>query len=86
MAKKNSSIVWKYFEKKVNAPNEALCTICKKSYQRATGTSNLMEHLKRKHMTRLERDKIIDRNDELDDTNLPGNLYVNMLFELVRMF
>jgi len=67
--KKNSSIVWEYFRKNPNAPNEALCTICEKSYQRASGTSNLLEQLKRKHMPRLERDKMLKHND----IHLPGN-------------
>ncbi|KAF0723116.1 BED-type domain-containing protein [Aphis craccivora] len=47
--KKNSSMVWKYFKKDTNNQNEAQCLICKSTYKRSNGTSNLMEHLKRKH-------------------------------------
>jgi len=89
--KKNSSIVWKYFQKNTNAPNEALYTLCKKSYLRANGISNLLEHLKRKHMPRLERDKMFKQNEELNDINLPGNYYVirtcqNVLMDLYIVY
>ncbi|CAI6353507.1 unnamed protein product [Macrosiphum euphorbiae] len=75
--KKNSSVVWNYFINDVNNSNEAHCSLCKKTYQRSSGTSNLMEHLKRKHMTRLERDNIIqakekDQNEIQNSINIPG--------------
>jgi len=77
--KKNSSVVWNYFIKDVNNSNVAQCSLCKKTYQRSSGTSNLMEHLKRKHMTRLERDNIIQAKEKeqdgiQDSINVPGNL------------
>jgi len=75
MQKISCSEVWKYFIKNHNIPDEAQCKICKHSYKRANGTSNLMEHLKRKHMTILQRDKIIalnERNGEINEPNTPG--------------
>lgn len=73
MAKEKQLNSMAIFKKNDNSPNEAQCTICKNSYKRANGTLNLLEHLKRKHMPILERDKMLPRNDELDDTDLPGN-------------
>lgn len=72
--KKNSSVVWKYFKKDVNNSNEAQCLICKSSYKRSNGTSNLMEHLKRKHMGILDRDNMLLQNEEQDSINEPGYL------------
>lgn len=72
--KKNSSVVWKYFKKDVNNPNEAQCLICKSSYKRSNGTSNLMEHLKRKHMGILDRDNMLLQNEEQISINEPGYL------------
>jgi len=75
MQKRNSFEVWKYFIKIHNIPDEAQCKICKLSYKRANGTSNLMEHLKRKHMTILQLDKLIalhERNGKINEPNTPG--------------
>lgn len=75
MDKRNNSEVWKYFIKNPNLPNEATCKKCKKSYRRGSGTSNFMEHLKRKHMSTLERDKIIalnELNGEMNEPNIPS--------------
>ncbi|KAL4113409.1 hypothetical protein QTP88_017034 [Uroleucon formosanum] len=68
----DSSVVWKYFKKDLNNPNEAQCLICKSSYKRSNGTSNLMEHLKRKHMCILDRDNMLLQNLEQESINEPG--------------
>lgn len=33
--KKNSSMVWKYFQKDPNNPSIAVCSLCKNTYKRA---------------------------------------------------
>lgn len=70
--KKNASIVWKYFNKDVNNPNVAVCTLCKTSYKRANSTSNLLDHLKRKHFIILNRDRMLVNEDREDEVNTPG--------------
>lgn len=71
--KKNASIVWKYFQKNANNPGSALCTLCKTSYKRANSTSNLLDHLNRKHITILNRDRMVTQTEESeDDVNAPG--------------
>lgn len=78
--KKNSSPCWKYFNKNVNEPNMAICKICKNSYKRGNNTSNLLDHLKRKHFTVLTRDSMLSLNDESDnDISVPGN-YLSFYF------
>jgi len=73
--KKNASIVWKYFQKDVNNPSTAFCTLCKTSYKRSNSTSNLLDHLNRKHITILNRDKMVTQSEESeDDVNAPGKL------------
>jgi len=71
--KKNVSIVWNYFLKNVNNPGLAFCTLCKKNYQRSNSTSNLLDHLNRKHYTRITRDRMIGGEEREDDVNEPGN-------------
>lgn len=71
--KKNASIVWKYFNKDVNKPNVAVCTLCKTSYKRSNSTSNLLDHLNRKHFTTLNRDRMLVNEECEDDVNTPGN-------------
>lgn len=78
--KKNSSIVWKYFKKDVNQPNIAICTLCKNSYKKSNSTSNLLDHLNRKHYTILNRDNILSKSEEReDDVVAPGNLFILIL-------
>lgn len=71
--KKNASIVWKYFNKDVNKTNVAVCTLCKTSYKTANSTSNLLDNLKRKHFTILNRDSMLVNEEREDDVNTPGN-------------
>ncbi|CAI6371372.1 unnamed protein product [Macrosiphum euphorbiae] len=76
MFKKNRSFVWDYFTKNPNAIDSATCRICKKSYKRGNSTSNLIDHLKRDHMTILERDGIfsVHQTHQRASTNeLPNN-------------
>jgi len=68
--KKNFSIVWKHFKKDPNNLGVAICTICKNTYKRSNGTSNLMDHLKRKHFTILNQDIIRNENNEESDDDL----------------
>lgn len=74
LSKNNCSIVWKYFKKDPNNNSVAICTICKNTYKRSNGTTNLLDHLKRKHFTVLNEDTIRHQNnDEIDDDlNIPG--------------
>jgi hypothetical protein len=81
LPKKNSSIVWKHFRKNENHPDMAICTLCKNSYKRCNGTTNLLDHLKRKHLTVLNRDKIIQNEESDDDFNTPGKYYVYTKFK-----
>lgn len=67
--KKNSSAVWKHFQRDPSTPDIATCTICKNKYKRSNGTTNLLDHLKRKHFTILYRD--ISQQIE-DDADIPG--------------
>lgn len=73
--KRNSSIVWKYFKKDFNKPNVAICTLCTPptTYKRSNGTSNLLDHLNRKHFTTLNRDRMSVNEEREDDVNTPGN-------------
>lgn len=75
LPKKNCSIVWKHFKKDPNSPDLAICTICKNTYKRSNGTTNLLDHLKRKHFTILCRDNMLNQNQQIEDneTNIPGN-------------
>ncbi|KAL4103950.1 hypothetical protein QTP88_019267 [Uroleucon formosanum] len=57
LSKKNSSNVWCYFTKNINKPDEAKCNLCHTVYKHGHGTSNLHEHLCRKHQSKLDADK-----------------------------
>ncbi|XP_008178587.1 zinc finger BED domain-containing protein 1-like [Acyrthosiphon pisum] len=63
MSRKNTSDVWKYFKKLSNTPNEAVCLIFSTHYKHGHGTSNLHEHLRRVHQSKLDAEK---RNTELE--------------------
>ena len=70
MYRQKRSLVWKYFEKKT--PTTAMCLLCKKEYKNAGNTSNLHEHLKRKHFTVLEANRERDEEAaELIDSDAP---------------
>lgn len=47
------SIVWHFFDLSTNK-KEAVCKLCKKTYLNHGNTSNLKDHLKRKHPIQLE--------------------------------
>jgi hypothetical protein len=57
LSKKNSSNVWCYFTKNINKPDEAKCNLYHTVYKHGHGTSNLHEHLRRKHQSKLDADK-----------------------------
>lgn len=59
MFKKNRSFVWNFFTKNPNTNDAATCSLCKKTYKRGNSTSNLIDYLKRDHMSILERDGIL---------------------------
>jgi len=68
--KSNSSNAWKHFIRDPNTPDEAICTHCKKSYKRSNGNTNLLDHLKRKHFTVLNRCNL--QQQIKNDTNQTG--------------
>lgn len=80
--KKNSSFVWKYFSKNSSTHDLENCNICKVSYKRGHSTSNLIEHLKRKHSTILERYRIQEQQPISEEsyseteTDAAGNLLI----------
>lgn len=55
--RKNKSDVWQYFRQLPNKPNEAVCLIFATHYKHGHGTSNLHEHLRRVHQSKLDADK-----------------------------
>ncbi|XP_015376635.1 PREDICTED: zinc finger BED domain-containing protein 1-like [Diuraphis noxia] len=60
-----------------NKPNVAVCTLCKTSYKRANSTSNLLDHLNRKHFTVLNWDRMHVNEEREEDENTPGTSEVN---------
>lgn len=71
LPKKNSSVVWRYFRRDPNTPDVAICTICKNPYKRSNGTTNLLDHLKRKHYTVINRHETLQQTED-DDNTLAG--------------
>ncbi|KAG5892245.1 hypothetical protein JTB14_014615 [Gonioctena quinquepunctata] len=75
-----TSDVWKLF-KKVDT-TWAVCQICKLRYKRSGNTSNLKDHLKRKHMpewrylnsTDIEQDINGNENNEVLDDGVPAKI------------
>lgn len=58
------------------SPNEVVCLICKTHYKHGHGTSNLHDHLRRVHPTKLDADihkleleKDLDREKNNDQTS-----------------
>lgn len=75
MKKSNSSIVWKYFDKIPEKPNEATCRLCKSVYKHGHGTSNLHEHLKRAHQSKLDADSYhceLEKDLDLEFNPIPS--------------
>lgn len=52
--KKKTSVVWNVFDKCANNSKFAVCSICKNKYAASGNTSNLLDHIKRKHPEELE--------------------------------
>lgn len=50
----------------------ATCLICNNKYKRCNGTTNLLDHLKRKHFTVLCRDSLQQTEQTEEDRNQPG--------------
>lgn len=69
---KNSSIVWKHFQRDPNTPDVATCSICNNKHKRSNGTTNLLDHLKRKHFTVLCRNELQHTEQIEEDRNQPG--------------
>jgi len=74
LSKKNFSVVWKHFRRDPNTPDKTICTICKNSYKMSNGTTNLLDHLKRKHYTVLCRDNL-QHIEEEDANNSKNSMY-----------
>lgn len=64
MNRKKRSDVWLYFEKR--SPTSAFCVLCKKEFKSSNNTSNLRDHLNRKHVTILQATKLIDEVEEME--------------------
>jgi len=57
--KKNRSNVWEYYLKDPNSPGQSKCRICQSFFKYSGNTSNLWDHVKRKHSTVLEDEKFL---------------------------
>ncbi|XP_060879297.1 uncharacterized protein LOC132951485 [Metopolophium dirhodum] len=66
--KKNAFVVW---------------TLCK-TYKRSNSTSNLLDHLNRKHFTVLNRDHMRVNEEREEDENTPGTSEVNTSVVILR--
>lgn len=48
--------------------------MCKNLYERSNSTSNVLDHLNKKHYTTLNRDYILSKNEAGEDyVNTPNN-------------
>jgi len=86
MYKKNRSGVWNYMDKDPNSPGQIQCKLCKLKIKYTNNTSNIWDHLRRKHSTALEANKLATQIEELDDINVSnepststGNLHFYIL-------
>ncbi|KAL4153974.1 hypothetical protein QTP88_001807 [Uroleucon formosanum] len=50
------------------------CKLCKLKIKYSNNTSNVWDHLRRKHSTVLEANKLVTQIEELDDINVPNEL------------
>ena len=64
---RKTSLVWQYLNKKTS--DIALCLICKNDFKYKNNTSNLRDHLKRKHVGIFE-----SARGEVNDPDDPSNL------------
>lgn len=80
MSNKSRSIVWEFYKKLSNV--SAQCTLCKKEIRWHGSTTNLMEHLKRKHHTYLNlcsqatslEEPQIDEPQQVSGIELPSTI------------
>lgn len=66
--KRKTSVVWNVFDKCANNSKFAVCSICKNEYAASGNTSNLLDHIKRKHPEELELE---DPNSETCSNKVP---------------
>ncbi|XP_022180699.1 zinc finger BED domain-containing protein 1-like [Myzus persicae] len=70
MYNKNRSGVWNYMAKDPNTPGQIQCKLCKLKIKYSNNTSNVWDHLRRKHSTVLEANKLATQVEEVDDINV----------------
>ncbi|XP_050535894.1 uncharacterized protein LOC126902547 [Daktulosphaira vitifoliae] len=70
MNKKNRSNVWNFVDKDPNFSNQVICKFCKFKIKYANNTSNVWDHLRRKHITALEANRLSSQNEERNDINV----------------
>ncbi|KAL4105176.1 hypothetical protein QTP88_020448 [Uroleucon formosanum] len=58
-------------DKNPNSPGQVQCKLCKLKIKYSNNTSNVWDHLRRKHSTVLEANKSVTQVEELDDINVP---------------
>ncbi|XP_011700368.1 PREDICTED: uncharacterized protein LOC105457415, partial [Wasmannia auropunctata] len=74
-SKAKKSIVWKYYTKKDYV--FATCNVCTKAIKHAGNTTNLMQHLQRKHLLHIsENQRTVQKNTENEDNT--NNINENM--------
>lgn len=94
--KKNRSNVWEYYLKDPNSPGQVKCRICKSFFKYSGNTSNLWDHVKRKHSTVLEAEKLVTELEQLDDvpnismndqpSTSTGNIFVLIVLYLSNTY
>lgn len=71
MDKKKSickSLVWKYFNKKDHT--SAACILCNKILKHGGNTTNLKQHLQRKHIFHVEHNELSENHQTIVDENI----------------
>ncbi|KAF0753153.1 zinc finger BED domain-containing protein 1-like [Aphis craccivora] len=61
-------------DKDPNSPGQIQCKLCKLKIKYINNTSNIWDHLRRKHSTALEANKLATQIEELDDINVSNEL------------
>ncbi|KYN03288.1 hypothetical protein ALC62_05869 [Cyphomyrmex costatus] len=59
------SVVWKYFKKKDSI--SAICILCRKILKHGGNTTNLKQHLQRKHIFYLQHDDLSENYETIDE-------------------
>jgi len=67
---KQLNIVWRYFTKKEDLA--AQCKFCNKIVKHGGNTTNLIQHLQRKHQLLYKEEDIKDKNENSDDKDNPS--------------